>query len=1010
MTAINASKPRRKLATYGKTSRKHIHGHGQGVDSSHTRSHFTAMLVLDSARTPNLGSERWPASAYQDNHSGKDPDGLTKSKDCERPFPDAGKQSSRKAVNLAGAMIATEVERTCSSPASQPTLYNGLDELAIFDVPSSDEYDVGERSGSRAVTSRKRRKRTPATDERTDVIFDDDSLQRHIAHEDALAQGSICSVQNAEPLALEKWTACNDRRKSTRATKTTSDIPNRRRHSWKRTGTVSAISTSSEMVQREQGCSALRDPQRYNARSKMILPAIVKESPVSVVLQVMVGENGQSKSALSERLEHKPSTPSIPVRSTRSATNVQLGKSTSHMAEICACVKTSKATASTSTSCQAHLCSLDVRNSEVTAKFRATESVGVIMSDEELHHVSSTRQSPRKLVDALNQPRTMRLKRSHSPARDLGDNDLDSNDSHMHSSSEEGLTAGETSATSNTQFTNPGQVQGLAPAQPQEASVAPASGPRITYARQRSYITENASTEDEVFDIPINSGTDCRQERRRRGGRSMLPSLKPILSFQQENDVVAAAPGGGIRSIHELREAGGKYKFEHGIANLLDEIDNKPASSISQKRSSLLDLATKLCAPEFTSRFAEYGLEQRLFALADTESDQIASFLLASAIMFLLCSQPSSSPTSHTHNKILTSFVTRLLKAEEDVAAIARDRHTNTSKASRAAMLKFRTLVEQSSVWAHKPPLKISAQVVALRVLECITRQAREAGDSSELLSQCAVKQLIEIVELQLRKSEGPGASYYDSVTGNLALSILESCTMRHTLPTDEVVWTAESLSRIADLLPSTSKVFEGDAGEIRNLLLRLCLNLTNNNPYLCEAFSKPGIINAIFNIIDSHFQGLSQVSEEEKKALLLDNLILSLGSLINFAEWSDAARIAALTLQIGRVTLLEKLLQVFLDRIEVDSVEESHYNVPLGYLSVLLSSLCINDQVRAHVRARLHGQSLEPLLEAVEEFLDFHKKVDGQIIKSEGKDEPRIGFVKRLEDIIARLRHAEDI
>ncbi len=91
-----------------------------------------------------------------------------------------------------------------------------------------------------------------------------------------------------------------------------------------------------------------------------------------------------------------------------------------------------------------------------------------------------------------------------------------------------------------------------------------------------------------------------------------------------------------------------------------------------------------------------------------------------------------------------------------------------------------------------------------------------------------------------------------------------------------------------------------------------------------------------------------------------------------------------------------------------MDSVEESHYNVPLGYLSVLLSSLCINDQVRAQVRARLHGQSLEPLLEAVEEFLDFHRKVDDQVNQSEGKEESRIGFVNRLEDMIGRLRHAE--
>lgn len=932
MTAINPSKPRRKLATYGKASRKHILDYGQGTNPSDTHSHFTDKLVFDSARTTDLGRECWPASADQDNHySGKKVTRTTTGNDRETSLPNAREQPPRKVLSLAKATTATEIEKVYTSPASQPTLYNGLGDLAIFDFPSSDDYDLGEQSRSRAVASRKRRKVTPATDEGTDMIFDDDSLQRHIALEDALDQGPPCSVRNAESSASGKRTACKDKKKSTRASKTSSNAQNRTRPTWTCQGTVSAISASSGKDQREQVCSAPEYPQRYNARLGRKLSALAKESPVPAVLQITVDE---IKPALSERPEPKPSIPSTPVRSTQSAKNIHCLSSRSHMAEPRAHVKPSKRTASTTLSHQAHLWDnllnnnedhaspsrLNVRNLGVTAKFNVREGAEIIRSKEDLHEVSSIRQSPRRLVDALNQHHTMRVKRSHNLEGDLDDSDLESNGFHMQSSSEEGLTVGETSATSNTQPTVQEPVQGLAPAQPQGAPVVPAAGPRITYARQRSYLTENASTEDELFNMPIDSGPDCRQERRRRSGRGVLPILKPTLSLQEEDYVVGGAPGGGIRSIHELREAGEKYKFEHGIENLLDEIDNKRTSSISEKRSSLLDLATKLSVPEFALRFAEYGLERRLFALGDSERDPISSFLLASAIMFLLCNQSSNSPATRTHNESLGDFLTLLLEAEEDVATIARDRRINMSKASRADILDFRTLVEQSSAWAYKPALKISAQVVALRVLECIIRQAREAGDSSELLSQCAVEQLIKILELQISKLEGPGTSNNDSVTGKLALSILESSTMRHTLPTDEVVWTAESLSRVADLLPSTSVSFEGDAGDSRNLVLRLYLNLTNNNPSLCEAFSKPKIIIAIFGIIDSHFHALSRVVEDEKKALLLDNLILSLGSLINFAEWSDAARVAVLTLQIDSVSLLERLLQVFLDRIEVAS------------------------------------------------------------------------------------------
>lgn len=92
-----------------------------------------------------------------------------------------------------------------------------------------------------------------------------------------------------------------------------------------------------------------------------------------------------------------------------------------------------------------------------------------------------------------------------------------------------------------------------------------------------------------------------------------------------------------------------------------------------------------------------------------------------------------------------------------------------------------------------------------------------------------------------------------------------------------------------------------------------------------------------------------------------------------------------------------------------MDSVEGSECNVPFGYLSVLLSSLCINSRVRAQVRKRLHGQTIEPLLKAVEEFLVYHQQVEDQLRPREGVEEGRPGFVQRVVDMISRLRRAAD-
>ena len=90
--------------------------------------------------------------------------------------------------------------------------------------------------------------------------------------------------------------------------------------------------------------------------------------------------------------------------------------------------------------------------------------------------------------------------------------------------------------------------------------------------------------------------------------------------------------------------------------------------------------------------------------------------------------------------------------------------------------------------------------------------------------------------------------------------------------------------------------------------------------------------------------------------------------------------------------------------------MEESHCNVPFGYLSVLLSSLCLNDQVRAEIRARLPDHSLRSLLVLVEDFLDLHRKVDDQIGSDVGQEEARPGFVTRLGHMIARLRDVDNL
>lgn len=86
------------------------------------------------------------------------------------------------------------------------------------------------------------------------------------------------------------------------------------------------------------------------------------------------------------------------------------------------------------------------------------------------------------------------------------------------------------------------------------------------------------------------------------------------------------------------------------------------------------------------------------------------------------------------------------------------------------------------------------------------------------------------------------------------------------------------------------------------------------------------------------------------------------------------------------------------------------------GYLSVLLSTLTLDDGIRARIRAALPGRSLDRLLATVEEFLLYHRRVeeihDGIATRpTDGNDhdhDAMAGFTGRLQGIVDRIRKAE--
>ena len=78
------------------------------------------------------------------------------------------------------------------------------------------------------------------------------------------------------------------------------------------------------------------------------------------------------------------------------------------------------------------------------------------------------------------------------------------------------------------------------------------------------------------------------------------------------------------------------------------------------------------------------------------------------------------------------------------------------------------------------------------------------------------------------------------------------------------------------------------------------------------------------------------------------------------------------------------------------------------GYLSVLLSLLSLCQVIKERVCSQLQGGTLEQLLDAVNEFIKYHRQVEDEIYQVDRDVDLRAGFIDRLQMVVERLQHGK--
>ncbi|KAJ5727991.1 Wings apart-like protein [Penicillium malachiteum] len=524
-------------------------------------------------------------------------------------------------------------------------------------------------------------------------------------------------------------------------------------------------------------------------------------------------------------------------------------------------------------------------------------------------------------------------------------------------------------------------------------------GSKVTYARQRSFL-DDLLLEDGSEDLGTHDMAKLFPRHIDDATRARLFAID-----EPEND------DGTVRSIHELRQAGGNARYRGAVESIFEDIED-PHISVSGRCSSFVQLCTKLLDPKLSRQFLECNFDKRLVNILSSNLDVPSSSLGLCA--FALCSLGKPLPyilATAAWPKLL-DLSSKLLDVQDDLSTITKSpRH----RISKATQLSFQNIVPQlrSALLLDADMAKLSPCFLLLQCLKLTISAFQEKGENPQTLSLPLLRRVVNLI-----LSSSSNADTSSSVEPNnpqiliLGLSILESLIASGNPMQSEHQEILSPLSSLHGLLavhgypPSNAM-----SRQIQVLYIRVILNLTNSYPIICDSFATPKMIDELAEIAMANFTDLSQNSfAEESDSSALDTVILTLGALINLTEQSEASRVIFVGSENPAESLLSRLLQLFGAHVDstfkAKSVSEVHHNVAIGYLAVLLLALCLNSSARSQVKQSLQSKGLSVVMSIVDEFLQYHRKIEQEMqplsVQVQGEAS---GFHVRLQGLMNQIQ-----
>ncbi|KAF2637840.1 hypothetical protein P280DRAFT_472000 [Massarina eburnea CBS 473.64] len=512
------------------------------------------------------------------------------------------------------------------------------------------------------------------------------------------------------------------------------------------------------------------------------------------------------------------------------------------------------------------------------------------------------------------------------------------------------------------------------------------TGGKRTYAKQRSYLEEQGDNMEDLLNNILDDEIGGFETRNQS-------------SLSEDEDIT------GMHDIHNLRNTGQQQKFNQEVDFAIDDIAGEGLNA-SQRRGAMMEFATLLADKNYVGQLLESPLTSRLLRSLSSNDEIIFDVAAAVAVLFILQKRPGGAILEEIHQSPIIATLGKLFGskfASMDIHRISKERKTNMSLRARETVAEFRTLLLNSSIWSTEKPDKVSPQLLATKVLELLVVGLRQTGNAEALLDENMVAKVVDVASGPCQRLEAGKATVQDHLLLDTAFSALESLSVFK-----EAAWSNDLMSRLADMMPA---VFEtADNASPTRLAIRLCINLTNDKPKACKIFSRPAFIQPLLRSIGHNFKLLVNEVDAGRRTEINEDLIFSLGAMINLAECSEKARASAIN---DGDDVVEDLVQIFLEGSEradqADSMEESQFIVPIGYLTILLGNLCLDTRVRQKVRNKLPDAKIDMLVQKIREFVAYNQRVDrltGKFDGSEGAETHR-NFTHRLMLVVQRLEKA---